>query len=145
MNLREEISKKAYELYEKSGKAGRDLENWLEAEKIVMAKYAKKEAATAVKKAEEAAGAAAKKNKKNTRMIPSKDYLNHQSNPKSLRHLHCHNPFLSCPFLLIQPCHTSLLFLPLIILGAVLPLAKRNSCPLLSFQKTDAHPFSTCG
>lgn len=55
MNLREEISKVAYELYEKSGKAGRDLENWLEAEKIVMAKYAKKQAsgpaATKVKKA----------------------------------------------------------------------------------------------
>lgn len=63
MNLREEISKLAYELYEKSGRAGRDLENWLEAEKIVMAKYAKKEAAAA-KKVEEAAGAAATKVKK---------------------------------------------------------------------------------
>ncbi len=65
MNLHEEISKLAYELYEKSGRAGRDLENWLEAEKLVMAKYAKKEAATAAaKKAGEAAGAAAAKVKK---------------------------------------------------------------------------------
>ena len=34
--LTEAIQKKAQELYEKSGrKAGRDLENWLEAERIV--------------------------------------------------------------------------------------------------------------
>lgn len=63
MNLHEEISKVAYELYEKSGRVGRDLENWLEAEKIVMAKYAKKEV-VAAKKAGEAAGAAATKVKK---------------------------------------------------------------------------------
>lgn len=37
MNLHEEIAKVAYELYEKSGRIeGRDLDNWLEAEKIVM-------------------------------------------------------------------------------------------------------------
>ena len=65
MNLHEEISKLAYELYEKSGRAGRDIENWLEAEKLVMARYAKKEtAAAAAKKAGEAAGAAAAKVKK---------------------------------------------------------------------------------
>lgn len=35
----EEIKKKAQELYEKSGrKPGRDLENWLEAERIVKSK-----------------------------------------------------------------------------------------------------------
>src|SRR3972149_6874996 len=50
---------------------------------------------------------AAKNFTKNTRTIPSKDYLNHQSNPKSLRRLFCHNTFLSYPFLLILPCHTS--------------------------------------
>ena len=38
--LEEEIRKIAYELYEKSGCIpGRDLENWLEAEKIVLSKY----------------------------------------------------------------------------------------------------------
>lgn len=41
MNLQEEIAKIAYELYEKSGRVGgRDLQNWIEAEKIVSAKYA---------------------------------------------------------------------------------------------------------
>ncbi|MGO9013403.1 MAG: DUF2934 domain-containing protein [Dissulfurispiraceae bacterium] len=36
MNLHEEIAKTAHELYEKSGWIpGRDLENWIEAEKIV--------------------------------------------------------------------------------------------------------------
>lgn len=36
MNLHEEIAKIAHELYEKSGWIhGRDLENWIEAEKIV--------------------------------------------------------------------------------------------------------------
>jgi len=35
-NLRAEIAKKAHELYEKSGRVeGRDLENWLEAERLV--------------------------------------------------------------------------------------------------------------
>lgn len=39
-----EIAKVAYELYEKSGRInGRDLENWLQAEKIVLARRAKKE------------------------------------------------------------------------------------------------------
>ena len=37
--LTEAIKKKAQELYEKSGrKTGKDLENWLEAEKIVKSK-----------------------------------------------------------------------------------------------------------
>lgn len=44
-DLGHEIAKVAYELFEKSGRIhGRDLENWLEAERIVMAKY--KEAGT---------------------------------------------------------------------------------------------------
>jgi hypothetical protein len=38
--LEEEIRRVAYELYEKSGCIpGRDLENWLEAERIVLSKY----------------------------------------------------------------------------------------------------------
>ncbi len=44
MDLHEEIKKVAYELYEKSGRiGGRENENWLAAEKIVMARYAQKE------------------------------------------------------------------------------------------------------
>jgi len=39
MNLREEIARTAWELYEKSGRVdGRDKENWLEAERIVKAR-----------------------------------------------------------------------------------------------------------
>lgn len=39
MGLHEEIAKTAFELYEKSGRMdGRDMENWLEAEKIVKAR-----------------------------------------------------------------------------------------------------------
>ncbi|MBM4141542.1 MAG: DUF2934 domain-containing protein [Nitrospira sp.] len=39
MDLDDEIRKLAYELYEKSGKiAGRDIDNWLEAEKIIRAR-----------------------------------------------------------------------------------------------------------
>ncbi len=45
MNLNEEISRVAYELYEKSGRIpGRDEFNWLEAEKIVKARLALKQA-----------------------------------------------------------------------------------------------------
>ncbi len=61
MNLHDEIAKAAYELYEKSGKIGRDLENWLEAEKIIMARYGKKELAAAAKQMEQVAEAAGKK------------------------------------------------------------------------------------
>jgi hypothetical protein len=44
MNLYEEIAKVAYELYEKGGRAGgNDLADWLNAEKIVTARYASKE------------------------------------------------------------------------------------------------------
>ncbi len=52
MDLYEEIAKVAYEIYEKSGYIeGRDLDNWLEAERIVMThitrekKYEKKASA----------------------------------------------------------------------------------------------------
>lgn len=42
MDLQEEIKKVAYELYEKSGRmGGREVENWLAAEKIVMARHAR--------------------------------------------------------------------------------------------------------
>jgi hypothetical protein len=41
MDLYEEIAKMAYELYERSGYVGgRDLDNWLEAERIVMVRIA---------------------------------------------------------------------------------------------------------
>ncbi|HYA12502.1 MAG TPA: DUF2934 domain-containing protein [Thermodesulfovibrionales bacterium] len=43
-NSYDEIATLAYELYEKSGQVeGRDLDNWLEAERIVRARYAAKE------------------------------------------------------------------------------------------------------
>jgi hypothetical protein len=43
MGLEAEIEKLAHELYEKSGRIeGRDLENWLEAEKIIMGRHASK-------------------------------------------------------------------------------------------------------
>lgn len=39
MRKDDEVARIAYELYEKSGKiAGRDIENWLEAERIVMSR-----------------------------------------------------------------------------------------------------------
>jgi len=41
MNLHEEITRTAYELYEKSGRiGGRDFENWLDAERIVLTRHA---------------------------------------------------------------------------------------------------------
>lgn len=40
MNLRDEIEKIAYELYEKKGRVhGDDFKDWLEAERIAMARY----------------------------------------------------------------------------------------------------------
>ncbi len=42
MDLFDEIAKVAYELYEQSGRIeGRELDNWLMAERIVMARLAK--------------------------------------------------------------------------------------------------------
>lgn len=44
MKWYDEIARIARELYEKSGKIeGRDLDNWLEAERIVMERYKEKE------------------------------------------------------------------------------------------------------
>jgi len=44
MNLHEEIARAAYELYERGGRlGGSDLDNWLEAEKIVRKRYASEE------------------------------------------------------------------------------------------------------
>ncbi len=44
MKWYDEIAKLARELYEKSGRVeGRDLDNWLEAESIVMERYKKQE------------------------------------------------------------------------------------------------------
>lgn len=44
MNLHDEITMVAYELYEKSGYIeGRDLDNWLEAERLVIARHAGQE------------------------------------------------------------------------------------------------------
>ena len=41
MNLHEEIAKVAYDLYKKSGSVGgRDCENWIEAERIVLTRHA---------------------------------------------------------------------------------------------------------
>ncbi len=40
MNIQDKIAKVAYELWEKSGRIlGREVENWLEAERIVMARH----------------------------------------------------------------------------------------------------------
>jgi hypothetical protein len=40
MNLQEEISRMAYDLFEKSGRVeGRDLDNWFEAQRIVMKRH----------------------------------------------------------------------------------------------------------
>jgi len=44
INLHTEIAKVAFELYEKSGWVeGRDLDNWLEAEKLVISRYKRQE------------------------------------------------------------------------------------------------------
>jgi len=40
MSLHDEIAKVAHDLYEKSGRiGGRDMENWIEAERIVMERH----------------------------------------------------------------------------------------------------------
>ncbi|MGE5239111.1 MAG: DUF2934 domain-containing protein [Chloroflexota bacterium] len=60
MNLNEEISRVAYELYEKSGRIpGRDEFNWLEAEKIVRARLALKQAGAKAAETRETVTAAA--------------------------------------------------------------------------------------
>ncbi|GAB4409247.1 MAG: hypothetical protein OHK0032_04810 [Thermodesulfovibrionales bacterium] len=43
MNLHDEIAKVAYELYEKRGRVGgHDLDDWFEAERLVMARHAER-------------------------------------------------------------------------------------------------------
>ncbi len=64
MELHDEIAKMAQELYEKSGRIeGRDLYNWLEAEKIVKARYRVKEKSVSEKKVSTAKKAVAKAKK----------------------------------------------------------------------------------
>ena len=47
MNLYDEIASLAYELYEKNGRIeGCDLDNWLEAERIVISRYTPQETNT---------------------------------------------------------------------------------------------------
>ena len=44
MKLYDEVARIAHELYEKSGRAeGRELDNWLEAERIIMARHREQE------------------------------------------------------------------------------------------------------
>jgi hypothetical protein len=64
MELNDEIAKRAQELYERSGRIeGRDLGNWLEAERIVKARYRMKEKSVAEKKFSTAKKAVAKAKK----------------------------------------------------------------------------------
>jgi hypothetical protein len=64
MELNDEIVKIAQELYEKSGRIeGRDLDNWLEAEKIVKTPYRLKEKSVSEKKFSTAKKAVAKAKK----------------------------------------------------------------------------------
>jgi hypothetical protein len=56
MNLHDEIVKVAFELYEKSGRIdGRNMENWVEAERIVKARHASDDLTTKMKQIEEKA------------------------------------------------------------------------------------------
>jgi hypothetical protein len=62
MNLHDEIAKVAYELYEKSGRiSGRDMENWIEAEKVVKARAKKGLTTAAVNQMGQMVEAAAQK------------------------------------------------------------------------------------
>lgn len=49
-DLKEEISKVAYEIYEQTGISGREVENWIEAERIVLERLSVREASKAAKK-----------------------------------------------------------------------------------------------
>jgi hypothetical protein len=54
MNLHDEIKTEAYYLYEKSRRIeGRDLENWFEAEKIVMERHAAEQEQVPVQETED--------------------------------------------------------------------------------------------
>jgi hypothetical protein len=65
MDLYEEIAKVAYELYEKSGYIdGRDLDNWLEAEGVVMARLAEEQKKSEKKTGTKTVGKTVKKKTK---------------------------------------------------------------------------------
>ncbi len=65
MDLYEEIAKVAYELYEKSGYIdGRDLDNWLEAERVVMARLAEEQKKSEKKTGTKTVGKTVKKKTK---------------------------------------------------------------------------------
>jgi hypothetical protein len=49
-DLKEEIAKVAYEIYEQMGISGREVENWLEAERIVLERLSAREPSKAAKK-----------------------------------------------------------------------------------------------
>ena len=49
-DLKEEIARVAYEIYEQMGISGREVENWLEAERIVLERLSIRKPSKAVKK-----------------------------------------------------------------------------------------------
>lgn len=49
-DLKEEIARVAYEIYERMGISGREVENWLEAERIVLERLSVREPSNAAKK-----------------------------------------------------------------------------------------------
>ena len=49
-DLKEEIARVAYEIYEQMGISGREVENWLEAERIVLERLSAREPSKAAKK-----------------------------------------------------------------------------------------------
>ncbi len=69
-----EIAQMAYELYERSGRVGgRDIENWIEAERIVMAHYsAKKQLEEVMAKATEQTEEVAHSKKRSEKIKPKK-------------------------------------------------------------------------
>jgi arginine/lysine/ornithine decarboxylase len=49
-DLKEEIARVAYEIYEQMGISGREVEHWLEAERIVLERLSVRESSKAAKK-----------------------------------------------------------------------------------------------
>ena len=49
-DLKKEIAKVAYEIYEQMGISGREVENWLEAERIVLERLSARKPSKAAKK-----------------------------------------------------------------------------------------------
>ncbi len=73
MDMLEEIRKVAYELYEKSGCiGGREVENWLAAEKIVTARHARLKQPAASQTVKKVTGAKVKKAAKSPEAEPKK-------------------------------------------------------------------------